>query len=279
MVTKCYELVRGSGIRATELTVKGRVPDMARFATSKSVVRVQVREVVESADNEMLTTPDGDKRVRLTRAAQTIRNVVDISFLRVDPGMLGLVTGVTPVYKPDPDKDGFGEGEFGGMFFGGEEGRVIGFDEVLRRKPVAFGLEVWSKLAGRTCEDGSPMHGYTLFPYLRGGRLTRFSYANGRVSFDMVGAQTRKNPLWGVGPHDLEGYHQRLLSHVSRNGMWRQFITPASPPVEVCGVQTLDLDVIDNGNAANPMPDPSAPMIIDGGGATTSPWIIDGGRA
>lgn len=263
----------------TGLTIKGQVPDTVRYATSRSVAKIQIEEVVDNPSSEMLSNPDGERRIRIHQNATTIHNRVAVQFLRVDPGMLALVAGVKIVYRADPDAPGFGEGGFGEFFFGGDEGDAMGFDEVLRRKPVAFALEVWSNLAGQRCADGSPMYGYTLFPFLKGGRLTGFRFANGLVSFNVVGAQTRRNPGWGVGPHDLEGPFQRLLTPVGRGVSWRQFITPAAPPAQVCGIQTLLSDAIDNGTAANPLPDPTAAMVVDGGGATTSAWIIDGGRA
>jgi len=276
---ECFEPVRGSGLRVTELDNRGAVGETVRYATSKSVVKVTINEVVDSAKNETIKSPEGAKRLRLTKPAKTIRNTVDVDFIRVDPGVLSLVAGVELIYRPDPDALGFGEGEFGMMFFGGAEGQVVGFEVGTRLTATSFALEVWSKLGGQRCVDGSPMWGYTLFPSLRGGRISGFRFTNGLVSFNLRGAQTRRSPLWDVGPYDLEGPFERLTSLVSRNTSWRMFMTPATPPAEVCGVQEFTPAVLDNGTAANPMPDPDAPTIVDGGGAITSAWIIEGGRA
>jgi len=269
-------MVRGSAIRVTELGRRGQVLDSIRYATSKAVAKVTINEVTETAKNEILRNPEEEKRLRFVRSAQTIRYTAGIEFLRVDPGVLGLVAGVSQTSK---GAAGFGEGAFGEFPFGdGIEGTAIGFDSGTRLPTTAFALEVWSKLAGQRCVDGSPMWGYTLFPYLRGGRLGGFKFHNGRISFNLVGAQTRRASRWGVGPYDLGGSFERLIEPVSRNTSWKTFMTPAAPPAEVCGIQET-VDVLDNGTAADPMPPPSTLLSVDGGGAVTGSFIIDGGRA
>lgn len=295
MATKCYAMVRGSAIRVTGLGSRGQVPDSIQYAVSKSVVTITINEVTEAASNEMLRTEEDEARLILRRDAQTIRHTVDINFLRVDPGVLSLVAGVPLVYGPD---GGFGEGGlFGEGGFGGfteAENTVVGFDSDTKRPPVAFALEVWSKLAGNACGIASsigfgegpfgmtpfggsstsiPNYGYTLFPFLKGGHLSGFTFQNGLVSFNLRAAQTRKASRWGVGPHDLEGQHKRLLKTVSRNSSFQNFLTSGSTPIEVCGIQETE-DVIEGGTAASTTAD-----IIDGEFVVTSPWIIEGGGA
>jgi hypothetical protein len=275
-------MVRGSAIRVTALDDRGRVGDPIQYGVSKSVARVRIDEVVEQARSEILSTPEEERRLRFDRSAQTIRYRANIEFLRVDPSVLSLVAGVELVYSASSSGGGFGEGEFGMMPFGGgsssESSDVVGFDSTTRLPATSFALEVWSKLAGQRCADGAPAWGYTLFPYLRGGRLSGFQFANGLVSFNLIGAQTRRSSQWGVGPYDLEGPFERLVHSVSRNTTFHAFMTSATPPTEACGVQEVT-DVLDNGTASNPMPDPAALFIVDGGGAETSAFIIDGGRA
>jgi hypothetical protein len=159
---------------------------------------------------------------------------------------------------------------------------------------VSFGLEVWSKLTGAACSSSSVVsgfdemgygdgpfggaetqrkYGYTVFPHLRGGHLTGFQFDNGLVSFNIRGAQTRRAPQWNVGPYDLRGPWERLLQPVSRNTLFRQTLTIATPPTEVCGIQETT-DTIDGGTASVTTSD-----VIDGGtAASTTPWIINGGR-
>lgn len=257
MATECYAQVRGSALRVTRLTDASAVTDPVEFATSTSVASVRVNEVSESSTSELIRNEVEQGQVYLTRPAETIRHTVDIDFLRCDPGVFHLTTGVKLVTNA--------------------QGDIVGFDEGTRTPVVSFALEVWTKLAGQRCANGNPQWGYTLFPSLRGGVLDGFSFENGLISFKIKKAQSRRMARWGVGPHDLEGVHQRLLEVVPRNASFKNFITSAVPPAQADGIQTLN-DVIDNGSASNPHPLPG-PTSVDGETTTTSPWIIEGGRA
>lgn len=256
MSTKCYAMVRGSGIRVTGLTSHGAIPDPIQFATSKSVAVVTINEVTDSGGVESLNS-DGDDttRVRFQKPDQPLSYTADVNFLRVDPGVLSLVSGVPVVLNSNGD--------------------VAGFDSATRRHAAAFALEVWSRLAGDACDaSGARQYGYTVFPFLKGGFLSGFEFRNGLASFNLRGAQTRKVPRWGVGPYDLEGPHERLTKVVSRNTLYRTTLTTAVPPDEGDGIQTTE-DIIYGGTATVTTSD-----VIDGGSAaSTSPWIIYGGQA
>lgn len=260
MATRCYAMVRGSAIRVTELGKRGQVTDPVRSASSKAIARVTINEVVEGGSNEIFRNPEEERRLKFVKPATTIRHTVDIEFLRVDPGVLSIVAGV-PVVR-------------------NAAGDVVGFDSGSAIPAVSFGLEVWSKLNGSVCADtGEREWGYTVLPFLRGGILTGFTFANGRVSFNLTKAQTRLSSRWLVGPHDLTGVFQRLLKHVSRNLFYSSFVTTAQPPAQTDGIVETE-DVLSNGTAANPMPDPNAPLVVSGGTATDAgPYIISGGRA
>lgn len=255
MTTQCYAMVRGSAIRVTGLGTLGEVPDPIQYAVSKSVSTVTINEITESSSNEGLKSEDIDDRtrLRLVQPEQPVRYTLDIAFLRTDPGVLSLIAGVPVVLN--------------------SAGDVSGFDSGTRRPAVSFGLEVWSKLAASACVDGVRQWGYTVFPYLRGGYLTGFTFENGLVSFTLRGAQTRRVPRWGVGPFDLEGVHERLTEVVSRNTMFRQMLTVAQPPVQQDGIQQAE-DIIDGGSATVTTAD-----IVDGEFVDTSVWIVEGGRA
>lgn len=274
MTTQCFAPIRGSAIRVTGLDRRGKVLDPTPYAVSKSVVRIEIREVTDAGANEVIKNPEDERRLRLVRPTQLIRNLVDIQFLQCEPGLFSLITNSFAVSSGA----GFGQGGFGETPFGLSEGPNVGIDVGTHREPVSFGLEVWSKLAGQVCADGTPKWGYTVFPHLRGGRITGIQIANGLVSFRIVGAQVRRGRGWGVGPHDLEGVFRRLVSMVSRNTGWRMQLLAGAPPEPTDGILYAS-DVLDNGTALDPMPDPGALLALDAGGATTGAWIIDGGRA
>lgn len=263
-------MVRGSAIRVTGLDRCGSLATgPIRYSVSKCVARVRLSEVVENGSNEILRNDGDERRLHFVQPSQTIRYDVDIDFLRVDPGMLSLVAGVPLRYR---DVAGFGEFAFGMGPFGGSPGTVVGFDAIPRTPPVAFGLEVWSKLAGRSCADGQQW-GYTLFPFLKGGLLSGFSFSNGLVSFNLRGARTQRGSRWGLGPYDLDGPHQRLLGPVSRNTTFRQTLVTGAPPLATDGIVEFE-DVIDGGTATMTSED-----VLDGQFVVTSPSVVDGGRA
>lgn len=250
MTTKCYELVRGSALRVTGLTNRGALAEPHLYAVSKSVVKVTINEVVEAGGNEVIRNPEQDPRLWLVKPSQPIRYTVDIDFLRVDPELLSLITGVPVVINA--------------------EGDVVGFDAAMRLPVKAFALEVWSKVASRGC---LPQWGYTLFPFLKGGLITGTAFANGRVSFNLRGAQTRRMSKWGVGPYWVDGWC-KLAEPVSGNTHWRTMLTSTYPPLPTDGVVTY-VDEIDGGTASMTTPDE-----LDGGTPfEAGPCVVDGGAA
>lgn len=251
MATECYAMVRGSAIRVTGLTRKGSLPDFISMAASRSVAQVAVNERAESSNNELLRNEDDEGRLLFVQSGITVRHEVDINLLRCDPGILSIMAGVPVVSNA--------------------RGEVVGFDSNTRIPAKSFALEVWSQLDTR--RGGPRQYGYTVFPFLAGGFLTGFTFANGLVSFNLAGAQTRRAPRWGSGPYDLDGQYKRLLGSVSRNLSFKNQLTSAAPPQQTDGIVVIQ-DIIDGGSAATTTSD-----ILDGEYAVTSPWTIDGGRA
>ena len=97
MSTECYAMIRGSALRVTKLDSCGEVTDPVQFGVSKSVVRVTINEVVEGGGQELLRNDEDEPRLNFTKSDEMIRYTADIDFLRVDPGVLNLVTGVPVV--------------------------------------------------------------------------------------------------------------------------------------------------------------------------------------
>ncbi len=275
MGTECYAMVRGSGIRVTDLDARGSYDDEAvRYGTSNSVVRITINEVTEQGGNDLVRNQDEEPRLHFVTNEQTVRYETDIEFLRCDPSLLNILTKVPLAFNA--------------------QGDIVGFDATTRLPVKSFGLEVWSKLIGYKCVadvmtagfgemnfgedafgDGSVLptgkpYGYTLFPWLRGGTIGGFAFANGLVSFNIRGARTTRGSKWGYGPYDLEGPYMRLLKPVSRNTMWKTLVSTGAPPYQEDGVIEYE-DVIHGGNASA-----SSADILDG---NTGPWIVSGGAA
>lgn len=239
MSTECYAQVRGSAIRVTGLDRCGDLPDEIQYAVSKSVVKVSIEEVADGGSDQMLRNDAGKRRLRLVRPEQTVKYVANIEFNRVDPGLLNLITGV-PLVTADRVW-GFGEMPFGVGPFGGSyavgpgaDGDVVGYDMKTRLVPRAFALEVWTRLQGRDCAG---KWGYTVFPFLKGGRLSGFRYdRGGSVSFTVADASTLRGGSWGTGPYDIDS---GPLAALDWDTGFRNLIVDEAPPDQTDGVVSL----------------------------------------
>lgn len=240
-------MVRGSVIRVTALDKRGRIPSRVQYAVTNALATITIDEVSESGANEMIRNEEEERRLLFVRAPQTIRYKAGIDFLRCDPSILSLVSGVPTVTNADGD--------------------IVGFDGRSRLPANAFALEVWTRLTER-CADGTPQWGYTVFPYLKGGVLSGFAFSNGLVAFDLVGAQTRRYPGWADGPFGSD-----MTSGVSGNTAWRQTLTALPPPEVTEGVVEFE-DAIEGGNAMMTGSD-----VVDGQFVLTSNGVVNGGTA
>lgn len=278
MSTQQYAMVRGSAIRVTELGACGSLQDgPIRYGVSKCVTRVSIKEVLDGGGNEVVRNDEDDPALHFVTDPELLGYIADIEFIKVDPGILSLVAGVDPVHDWGSDTD------------------IIGFDTKMRVKTVAFGLEVWSRIAGQVCISGevgfgegpfgeTPFgeggtapgrrYGYSLFPYLKGGYISGYEFNNGTVTFTVTGAQTRAGAKWASGPYVLvEGENTRLPKPVSGNTAWRNFIYPGTPPEPTEGIVEFN-DAIDGGNATFTSSD-----TLDGEFVITSADTVEGGAA
>lgn len=275
MTTQCYAMVRGSTLRATALLPTGELTEPVSMAVSRSAVKVTVDEVTDDLSAETLRDQNDDAAIQFNGSEDLLGFSVDIDFVKVDPSLLSLMSGVPVVYNA--------------------EGDVVGFDADTLIPATAFALEVWTKLDLQACRElgfgegdfGEMMFGdgtgrrvrgqfwgHTLFPFLKGGALSGFTFGDGLVTFNLRRAQTHPGPRWAVGPHDLEGLRERLLDHVSRNGTWTSTVLYTAPPEPFDGLAEFE-DVINGGDADEDTTD----ILAGGSAAYTSPWIINGGRA
>jgi hypothetical protein len=218
---------------------------------SKFVSKITINEITEERSNELIRNEEDQPRLRLFSPTDLIRYTADIDFVRCDPGILHLVTGVPLAYNADGD--------------------VTGFDYNTRLPMKAFALEVWSKITGSACEDGTRQWGRTTMPFLKGGYVSGFSFTpDGRVSFNLRNAKMQRAPKWAKGPYGDEPD----LPAVSRNLMIRTYLSSVQPPVTEEGIIEVLEPVIDNGDAFDP-----GTGTLDGQFVVTSSDVVDGGGA
>lgn len=227
MGTVCYAPVRGSVIRVTRLDSCGNPdPGAAAVVVSKRVSKVTIAEVTENGttvvdrnfgDEICVYDPAFDELVGFT---------AETDLCGVDPDLISLFTG-QPVVK-------------------NAAGDVVGFDAQtgIDLDSFGFSLEVWSRLAGAACDpSGHRKWGYTVFPYLKGGRLSGFDFSNGSVAFKILSSQTRDGNGWGVGPFDVDrdmsGNPAPLHTPLAVNTHFRSIVVTLDPPEASCGAFAL----------------------------------------
>lgn len=227
MATQCYAQVRGRVIRVTRLDGCGNPdPGASAVAVSKRVSSVTVNEVTEDGTNIRDRNFADELCVVDDSYTQILGYSTDITLCGVDPDLISLFTGQPVVMNAAGD--------------------VVGFDATTNVDLDSFGfaLEVWSRIAGTACDaSGNRPWGYTVFPFLKGGRIGGFSFENGAVQFTISGAQTRDGNGWGVGPFDVDRDGSNnpapLNTALDVNAHFRNILVTLDPPEAACGAVAL----------------------------------------
>lgn len=227
MSTQCYAQVRGRVIRVTRLDGCGNPdPGASAVVVSKRVSTVAIGEVTDDGTN-IRERNFGDELCIVDDAfTQIIGYTADLTLCGVDPDLVSLLTGQPVVTNAAGD--------------------IVGFDASTNIDLDSFGfaIEVWSRIAGGACDpSGNRPWGYTVFPFLKGGRIGGFSFENGAVQFTISGAQTRDGNGWGVGPYDVDrdlvGYPAPLNTALGENTHYRNILVTLDPPEASCGAFPL----------------------------------------
>lgn len=227
MATKCFAQVRGKVIRVTRLDACGNPdPGASAVVVSKRISTFAIDEVTDSGTN-IRERNFGDELCVVDDAfEQIIGYTGNFTLCGVDPELVGLLTGQPVVTNAAGD--------------------IVGFDATTTVDLDSFGfaVEVWSRIAGGACDpSGNRPWGYTVFPFLKGGRVGGFSFENGPVTFTISGAQTRDGNGWGVGPFDVDrdegGLPAPLNSPLGENTHYRNILVTLDPPEASCGSVAL----------------------------------------
>jgi len=227
VATKCYAQVRGSVIRVTRLDSCGNPdPGASAVVVSKRVSTVTIDEVTDDGTN-VRERNFADELCIVDDAFTTIIGyTADIALCGVDPDLVSLLTGQPVVTNAAGD--------------------IVGFDATTNVDLDSFGfaIEVWSRIAGAACDaSGFRPWGYTVLPFLKGGRVGGFSFENGAVQFTISGAQTRDGNGWGVGPFDVDRDEldapAPLNTALGTNTHYRNILVTLDPPEASCGAFAL----------------------------------------
>lgn len=217
-------LIRGRALRATRLDGCGAPvlgPDSQ--VTTKGFISVALTANSNAGTAIQIDNANGERMVDETPVPRFTNYSLEITFVNVDPALLSLLSGMPVVY-------------------GADEETIIGFDQddEIDVEATAFALELWTGVGGAACdEEGDPLYGYMLLPFVKGGMIGNVTVENGNITFPITGAQTKKGNAWGAGPYDVQddetGLAGPLLEPLAPTRHFRHITTSIAPPTNLDG--------------------------------------------
>lgn len=268
MASDCFSLLRFAAARVTKLTSCGAVVSSAcsTAATVGGIITVSMtREVVERQD---YTTLDGDGNICIgdTKAEVLKWIPVEITFCRVDPEMLNIMTA-----EPLVLNDAAAPLAVGWRTQQGSAANAF------------FAFEGWVRVSGADCPEGQPQYGYFLLPFMKEAVIGDVAFENAAVTFTVSGIAVIGSQ-WGTGPYNIRlalsgpdlGEPQPLLTAIGALDFRHLQLTTMPPPLAGCGCTVLPapLTVVDPGpglTADMTIPDLSLlPAYVDWGDASAS---------
>jgi hypothetical protein len=217
-------LIRGRAMRATRLDGCGAPvlgPDSQ--VTTKGFVSVAMTANSNAGTAIQIDNANGERMVDETPVPRFTNYSLEITFVNVDPALLSLLSGMPVVMNAAGDA-------------------IIGFDQddEIDVEATAFALELWTGVGGAACdEEGDPLYGYMLLPFVKGGMIGNVTVENGNITFPITGAQTKKGNQWGAGPYDVQddetGVAGPLVDPLVPTRHFRHITTSIAPPVNLDG--------------------------------------------
>jgi len=225
--TNCFNIVRGKVMRVTALDECGAVivgsPPAVEVAVTDGLISAALTAEVEEGEEIRDRNWSGALCVVDRSPDEFVRWTVEITFCNVDPTVISLLTG-----NPTELDDGM---------------NVVGFRSRAGTIETKVAIELWSGVSPQDCGSGAQSYGYTLLPYLTGGRLGDLTIANGRADFVVSGMFTQSGSGWGVGPYDVitsAGLPAPLDVGIQPDEHHLLRLTDVAPPSPACEGMTLE---------------------------------------
>lgn len=268
MASDCFSLLRFAAARVTKLTNCGAIvlSSCSTAATVGGIITVAMtREVVERQD---YTTLDGDGNICIpdTKAEILKWIPVEITFCKVDPEMLNIMTAEPLVLNDATSPLAVGwrtqQGSASNSF---------------------FAFEGWVRVSGADCPEGQPQYGYFLLPFVKEAVIGDVTFENAAATFTVNGIAVIGS-AWSTGPYNIRtilsgpdmGEPAPLLTAIGALDFRHLQLTTLPPPLNGCGCTVLPapLTVVDPGpgtTADMTIPDLALlPAYVDWGDATAT---------
>jgi hypothetical protein len=220
-------LVRGRVARLTAVDACGMPLATASSYVTEGVITVNSTKNVDGGDAISQRIMTGNVGV-FEPGKPTVTNfAIDINFLRVNPGVLTMLTGDPVVLNASADT-------------------VVGFEELaLVPLTKTFALEVWTDTSQNVCLSGGKIVGYMLYPFISEAYLTIDNVADGLISCHVLG-QSHGSPSWGKGPYlpvpAADGTTPARLVQPVDSRAHRHFeLTPIAPPAATAGKAPVNI--------------------------------------
>jgi hypothetical protein len=223
--TQILKSVRGKRMRLTRLDECG-VPVVGTATTkvTKGFISLGISPQYEDTDAITQANAEGDLELNEPSLSFLSRADVEGAFIGVDPDIIEMLTGNPVVLDNLGNAVGF-RMEGGVSIVGG------------------WAAEVWTDLAGLLCQ-GARAYGYSLLPFLRGGKLNDVSIEYGAVNAT-ISSSTWEGSGWGTGPYNVvmngtaPGTAGKLLTPIGPRSHWHMQVTTVAPPDVTTGLVAL----------------------------------------
>jgi len=221
VATKKFRSIKGRRARITRLDECGApVFGDCSVVVTEGFIKVSIGQEEEAGDeykqkNAWGTLVINEKDPSITKWANVMIQLTD-----VDPDVLDIIGGATPVL------DGAGD--------------TIGFTMGPNASTGSFAIEVWTKKAGSgNCVAGVQEWGYFVVPFIKNGKLDgEVVIENGPMSLSLKGEGYGAPADWGVGPH--ADYPMKTVAGFPVGEFWGAVVTDVQPPAATNGCALLE---------------------------------------
>lgn len=219
MATKKLRSIKGRVARITRLDQCGApVFGTCGFVVTEGFISVTYSREEEAGDEYLQKNAWGTFCINEKDPDLTKWWNVSIVFCEVDPDVLDIIGGATPVV--------FGSDTIGATFG--------------PNAPVGkFGLEVWTKAVGQgACAGGLPEWGYFLLAEVRNGKVDGdITIENAALTLTLTGEGVSASDAWGTGPHGDNP--MKVVSGFPAGDQLAIVKTDVQPPAPTDGCQPL----------------------------------------